>query len=248
MINCSLAQTFFFENEQLVKDFSSYSTYYERSGTYNGVFAGPEYMEECVRQGDFIPNACMQLLSYPFLKKHGIRFFEGIIHEDNLFTYTCLLCAERVAFLNKPLYQRRIRPNSIMTSLPLPENVIGYFRCGEQALLMASQTNSLKKDQREAFSSIIDTWFSAAADYLALLGEDEDRGVLDILDAKSEILYRQTVLARAIDRESALRFVEKARTEGRLEGYEQARLELSQSKSFKIGRAITAIPRKLLGR
>ena len=41
----------FFENEQLAKDFSSYSTYYERSGTYNGVFAGPEYMEECVRRG-----------------------------------------------------------------------------------------------------------------------------------------------------------------------------------------------------
>lgn len=238
----------FFENEQLVKDFSSYSTYYERSGTYNGVFAGPEYMEECVRQGGFIPNACMQLLSYPFLKKHGIRFFEGIIHEDNLFTYTCLLCAERVAFLNKPLYQRRIRPNSIMTSPPLPENVVGYFRCGEQALFMASQTSGLKKGQREAFSSIVDTWFSAAADYLTLLGKEGNCEVLDILDVRSGLLYRQTVLVRAADWESALRFAEKARTEGRLEGYEQARLELSQSRSFKIGRAITAIPRKLLGR
>lgn len=238
----------FFENEQLAKDFSSYSTYYERGGTYNGVFAGPEYMEECVRQGDFIPNACMQLLSYPFLEKHGIRFFEGIIHEDNLFTYTCLLCAERVAFLNKPLYQRRIRPNSIMTSHPLPENVVGYFRCGEQALLMASQTSSLKKGQREAFFSIVDTWFSAAADYLTVLGEEGNRRALNILDVRSELLYRQTVLARVVGRESASRFAENARTEGCSEGYEQARLELLQSKSFKIGRAITAIPRKLLGR
>ena len=54
-------------------------------------------------------------------------FFEGIIHEDNLFTYTCFLCAERVALLNKPLSQRRIRPSSIMTSHPLPENVVGIF-------------------------------------------------------------------------------------------------------------------------
>ncbi len=238
----------FFENEQLAKDFSSYSTYYERGGTYNGVFAGPEYMEECVRQGDFIPNACMQLLSYPFLEKHGIRFFEGIIHEDNLFTYTCLLCAERVAFLNKPLYQRRIRPNSIMTSHPLPENVVGYFRCGEQALLMASQTSSLKKGQREAFFSIVNTWFSAAADYLTVLGEEGNRRALNILDVRSELLYRQTVLARVVGRESASRFAENARTEGCSEGYEQARLELLQSKSFKIGRAMTAIPRKLLGR
>lgn len=113
---------------------------------------------------------------------------------------------------------------------------------------MASQTSGLKKGQREAFSLIVDTWFSAAADYLTLLGEEGNCEVLNILDTESEILYRQTVLARAIDRESALRFAEKARAEGRLEGYEQARLELSQSRSFKIGRAITAIPRKLLGR
>lgn len=69
----------------------------------------------------------MQLSSYPFLQKHGICFFEGIIHEGNLFTYTCLLCAERAAFLNKPLSRRRIRSNSIMTSHPLPENVVGIF-------------------------------------------------------------------------------------------------------------------------
>lgn len=73
-------------------------------------------------------------------------------------------------------------------------------------------------------------------------------GVLDILDAELEIFYRQAVLTRAINWKSASRFVENVRMEGRSGGHEQARLELSQSKSFKIGRAITAIPRKLLGR
>lgn len=112
---------------------------------------------------------------------------------------------------------------------------------------MAPQTSSLKKGQREAFFSIVDTWFSAA-DYLTVLGEEGNRRALNILDARSELLYRQTVLARVVGRESASRFAGNARTEGRSEGYEQARLELLQSKSFKIGRAITAIPRKLLGR
>ncbi len=77
---------------------------------------------------------------------------------------------------------------------------------------MASQTSSLKKGQREAFFSIVDTWFSAAADYLSLLGGRGNRGVLDIPDAELEILYRQTVLIRAIDRKSASRFAE---TQGR---------------------------------
>lgn len=113
---------------------------------------------------------------------------------------------------------------------------------------MAPQTSSLKKGQREAFFSIVDTWFSAGAEDLTVLGEEGNRRALNILDARSELLYRQTVLARVVGRESASRFAGNARTEGRSEGYEQARLELLQSKSFKIGRAITAIPRKLLGR
>lgn len=58
----------------------------------------------------------------------------------------------------------------------------------------------------------------------------------------------KTVLTRAIDRKSASRFAENARTEGRSEGYEQARLELSQSKSFKIGRGNNGYSQKDVGR
>lgn len=58
----------------------------------------------------------------------------------------------------------------------------------------------------------------------------------------------KTVLTRAIDRKSASRFAENARTEGRSGGYEQARLELSQSKSFKIGRGNNGYSQKDVGR
>lgn len=79
-------------------------------------------------------------------------------------------------------------------------------------------------------------------------GKRGNRGVLDIPDAELEILYRQTVLTRAIDRKSASRFAENARTEGRSEGYEQARLELSQSKSLKIGGGNNGYSQKDVGR
>ena len=79
-------------------------------------------------------------------------------------------------------------------------------------------------------------------------GRGGNRGGLDILDAELEILYRQTVLTRAIDRKSASRFAENVRMEGRSGGRERARLELLQSRSCKIGRAITAVPGRLLGR
>lgn len=67
----------FFENEQLAKDFSSYSTYYERSGTYNGVFAGPEYMEECVRRGGLYSKRMYAVVVLSISGKAWHSFFRG---------------------------------------------------------------------------------------------------------------------------------------------------------------------------
>ena len=44
------------------------------------------------------------------------RFDEHLIHQDNLFYMDYIFDAERIYFLNKCLYHRRIRPNSIITS------------------------------------------------------------------------------------------------------------------------------------
>ena len=51
-----------------------------------------------------------------FLDAHGLRFLEGIIHEDELFTFLVYNADGRVAHCHKQLYARRIRPASIMTS------------------------------------------------------------------------------------------------------------------------------------
>ena len=47
------------------------------------------------------------------LKESGAPFYEGIIHEDNLFNFETMAFAKRTVVLNMPLYYRRIRGGSI---------------------------------------------------------------------------------------------------------------------------------------
>ena len=50
-----------------------------------------------------------------FLAQFELHFYEGIYHEDELFTFSALMCAKRVVCINDVLYEYYRRPNSIMT-------------------------------------------------------------------------------------------------------------------------------------
>lgn len=51
-----------------------------------------------------------------YLQKNKIRFYEGILHEDELFTFQTFNADGVVAHCHEELYARRIRPASIMTA------------------------------------------------------------------------------------------------------------------------------------
>ncbi|MBQ2724518.1 MAG: glycosyltransferase [Clostridia bacterium] len=57
-----------------------------------------------------------------FLSEKHLTFSPGILYEDMLFTYQMYCRAERAAYLNKALYHRRYRSNSIMTSAKTRKN------------------------------------------------------------------------------------------------------------------------------
>lgn len=61
-------------------------------------------------------GACNKLYLKSFLDDYDIRFTEkNYIQEDNPFSCKVLINAKRVSFINKYFYNRRRRPNSIMT-------------------------------------------------------------------------------------------------------------------------------------
>jgi len=66
---------------------------------------------------EFSINVWDKLISAEYLKKNNIRYREGIIHEDELFSFYMYGKLNSIAFVNSPTYSHIIRGGSIMTTL-----------------------------------------------------------------------------------------------------------------------------------
>ena len=99
--------------------------YYEQENSYNNSDELQErhyssgidyYNDNALRKRDFA-FVCVVLRAYKrsYLEMNGLRFKEGILHEDNLFTPVACYYARMVSTINKCLYNYRVRRESITT-------------------------------------------------------------------------------------------------------------------------------------
>lgn len=117
----------FFESEDLEEQHRSYHEYYHRDALYEDVTSGQQLFFNMQQNNDFRPSACLQMNRRILLIDNNIFFEEGIIHEDNLFTMKLLLYSARAKHIPQRFYQRRVRENSIMTSKGAEKSAQGYF-------------------------------------------------------------------------------------------------------------------------
>jgi glycosyltransferase involved in cell wall biosynthesis len=113
----------------------------------NKVMTGEFIFNQLILQQKFFPSACMYILKRELLET-GLKFFEGIYHEDNLFTTKlCLLeKSKRFSCCKIALYQRRIRSNSIMTERKTLRHIEGYeIVFDELSPFLSELDNSLTK-------------------------------------------------------------------------------------------------------
>lgn len=105
----------------------SFNTYYRRKGSYPDVYTGLGLLVAMRRNRDYRASPCMQLMSTNLLKQTGIRFYPGILHEDEAFTFQLIVQARRAAYVDRPYYLRRMRVGSVMTSQPTFAHAYGYY-------------------------------------------------------------------------------------------------------------------------
>lgn len=107
---------------------NQYKGSYGTSREYGGIHTGPEMFALPYRNGDYQSSPCHYLVRTVFLNSIGLRFLPGIVHEDEPFTFRCLLSSRRVSHVRKAFYHRRLRAGSIMTSPRTFASVSGYWR------------------------------------------------------------------------------------------------------------------------
>ena len=119
----------FFENKELELRHKIYKDYYRRPSMFEDVVSGPELFAKMENLHVYRPSACLQMPKKSMILENGIRFYEGIFHEDNLFSLQTIFFARRVKHIATPFYKRRVREASIMTGGQEFERSYGYYVC-----------------------------------------------------------------------------------------------------------------------
>lgn len=115
-------------DSSILKDFN-YSR--QKMPAYT-VFSGPDALQQQLHAEDFFSSACMYLIRKDVIDRNGFGFELGIVHEDELFTVLLYLSAARVAYIPEQFFQRRVRPDSIMTSRLKLFNITCYFKVAQR--------------------------------------------------------------------------------------------------------------------
>ena len=148
----------FFETTEIAKLKYHYKKYYYRKHSYSGVYSGMELMQALRKNNEYRSSACLMLLRREWMQNNKICFRNGILHEDNLFTFVCLLNAERSGHVKKQFYLRRIREDSIMTKPRTMRNARGYFECYLGMLDELSRHALSTEDCPEVESIVQEMW------------------------------------------------------------------------------------------
>lgn len=117
----------FYENEELKEKFPAFMDSYLRKGIYEKTCKGLELLSQLQQQSDYSHSACLQIIRRQFLIENEIKFPEGIMHEDNLFSFKVIFSAERAFCINDIYFHRRVHEASLMTTATSHKNLLGYY-------------------------------------------------------------------------------------------------------------------------
>lgn len=241
----------FCESDVTSEELKSRKNAYRRSHHYAKIAAGPELFCEMYNNGEFYVMCTIVLYRRSWLVEHKIRFFEGMVHEDDLFSMICVINAQRCSVLNEAYYHRRYRKGSIMVSIMedhsmLFESAMGYCQCIVQVMQLLT-VHSYSRIIENAFASIIEAWFILAHTRISAVSGDE-------LERKSALLslHDRTMLQlllHSCDNEKLIQDLRRdnARQKGTNMMLADEVKNVANSYSYKIGCVITWMPRKFRG-
>lgn len=214
--------TSFYENAEayrcVAEDFSQRTN-------FDDVATGTELFTFFEQRDQFFAHGALHAVTRELVERARIRFPEGVIHEDLLFTFQILVAAQRSSFLNEPLYRRRIRAGSTMAQpRRTMRNVKGHLVSVHwMERWMDAHVDELDPSFVEAMAHRLSKYLEICAyDYLTGVTDDEKAAYLTALTPREALAFQMDVVQRA----ALMR-------------------EMYESKTWRVGNAVVAAPRKL---
>ncbi len=99
--------------------------YFDRSDKLKeGSYTGQQFLETAIFQKAVVVSAPLYFVKKEVLQK--VPFEEGMLHEDVLFHYELMPLLKSIYYVPQKFYQRRLRNNSIVHSIPSLKNLEAY--------------------------------------------------------------------------------------------------------------------------
>lgn len=133
---------------------------YSHTVQNNLVKNGAESLYFSKTRGEYYAPACLRFYRLDYLRDNGFRFDEGIIHEDESFSFLAYIHADRVECLGERYYYRRYRPGSIMMNKDPVQSAHGY-RVAIDTLLHYMQDRRLSSLENKLYRGQIRGYISA---------------------------------------------------------------------------------------
>lgn len=116
---------------------------------------GKEMLDRMLDHKIFRAPVWLSLIDAHFLNKIQLRFYPGIVHEDELFTSVLYLHASRVACIHSEFYRRRIRSESITSTEFSQRNIKGYLTVARELQQISETEQNVKVTLQRLISYIL---------------------------------------------------------------------------------------------
>lgn len=219
----------FYDTEQLAEQFNQFQNSYLREGVYEGCDTGLEILQQVRDNGDYSVSPCIQIIRREFLTENNITFYEGIIHEDNIFSLKVIINAKRAKCINDIYFHRRIREDSVMTSNKTHMNLLGYYRCFLELLDYLDEKDFIS-EYEDLFNRILRGMKRNIQRNYAAIDEEEREAFYSKVSLKERMLFKSTILQQ-IQSETKLN--------KQLSKKQKELNKLKSSKAFKVGKFVT---------
>lgn len=135
----------------------SYERYYSRHYLHKGSFSSMDYYFQMHQKNNVVANSCFYITKSAFFREKQLRFYNGIIHEDELFTRQLLMEAERVFYCGEKYYFRRLRPDSITQSKISKHKIVSLIKVADELLALYKKkgVQMLKSDAYKFYSQAL---------------------------------------------------------------------------------------------
>lgn len=102
---------------------------------------GKEFYILSNKKGVYYSPVWLYFYKKEFIDKNNLFFYEGIVHEDEIYTSTALIKANSIKYINQKFFNRRIRENSIMTSNISKNRIIGNLTIANETYKLYLNTD-----------------------------------------------------------------------------------------------------------